>query len=345
MSTRSRASSTGLSEVAALIYRELLERPITLKEAASRLGRDEPSALAALTELSGFELAQTSSADHELWQAVAPDAAVARIDRSAKTQIATLRDEVEHRRDEVLGLVPVYEAWNRPRTRVGDTQILTGGEVVQDALINLAATATREVLAVHPTMAPLEVLEAGYGLDQDLLSRGVSYRAVWPHTARRQKEPADYLQKLIIDGAKIRTAAFPPSRMIMIDREVAIIPLPEHLGAGGALIRDDVMLNYMLNTFEYTWERALEVKKADYDTTTVADIESAILQDMSRGHTDEYISRRLGISTRTLRRYVTAMSDGLGAASRFQLAIAAAQSGLLSMDESDHPGPSPEEEA
>lgn len=334
MTARSGMSSAGLSEAAARVYRELLEQPGHVEEMACRLGSDAGGVRAALSELEGHELVRPSPVDRGLWQAVAPDAAVARMDRAAKAEIANLRDKVQRRREDVLGFVEVYETWNRPRTRVGATEILTGGEIVQDALANLAATATHEVLAVHPTMAPPEVLEAGYGLDQSLLSRGVVYRAVWPHTARRQKEPADYLQKLIADGAQVRTAALPPSRMIMIDRRVAIIPLPERLGAGGAVVRDDVMLHYMLNTFEYTWERAFEVRKADYDTTTLADIESAILQDMARGRTDEYIARRMGISTRTLRRYVTSMGEALGAESRFQLALAAVQSGLLSVDES-----------
>lgn len=319
----------GLSEMAMRVYRHLAERPRRAAEIITVVGADDRAVTRVMDELERHELVRRDPTDADAWQAVAPDTALARIDREANARITTMRDEAQGRREEVLGLLEAYEQWNHPQPRTGATELLLEGAGVQEVLANLAATATDEVLAVHPTMAPAEVLEAGYALDQTLLSRGVRYRAVWPHTARRQQEPSDYLQRLIADGAEVRTAALPPSRMIMIDRKVAVIPLPEHLGSGGALVRDDVVLNYMLNTFEYTWERALEVTKADYDVTTLADIEAAILQDMARGRTDEYIARRMGISTRTLRRYVTSISAALGAESRFQLALAAAEAGLL----------------
>jgi DNA-binding NarL/FixJ family response regulator len=50
---------------------------------------------------------------------------------------------------------------------------------------------------------------------------------------------------------------------------------------------------------------------------------------MAGGAKDELIARRLGISLRTCRRYIADLTKDLGAQSRFQAGVLAAQRGLL----------------
>ncbi|MFF4505962.1 helix-turn-helix transcriptional regulator [Streptomyces sp. NPDC001401] len=60
-----------------------------------------------------------------------------------------------------------------------------------------------------------------------------------------------------------------------------------------------------------------------------ADIEVAILRQLECGRSDEFISRSLGVSTRTLRRYLAGMCTKLGVRTRFQLGVSATRLGLL----------------
>lgn len=60
--------------------------------------------------------------------------------------------------------------------------------------------------------------------------------------------------------------------------------------------------------------------------------ERALVQSLALGGTDDIAARRLGISTRTLRRRVAALMTRLDATSRFQVAANAAHSGLLPCD-------------
>lgn len=69
-------------------------------------------------------------------------------------------------------------------------------------------------------------------------------------------------------------------------------------------------------------------------------MEVAILRELAEGRTDEAISRRLGISSRTLRRYLSAMLETFGVDTRFQLGMAAVRHGVIAVDEGVDADPS-----
>lgn len=54
-----------------------------------------------------------------------------------------------------------------------------------------------------------------------------------------------------------------------------------------------------------------------------------LLDALARGGKDEVVARRLGVSPRTLRRRMTDLMRRLGATSRFQAGVFAAQSGII----------------
>ena len=81
------------------------------------------------------------------------------------------------------------------------------------------------------------------------------------------------------------------------------------------------------------------------------EMEVAILRELAEGRTDEAISRRLGISSRTLRRYLSAMLEPhssfqywqletFGVDTRFQLGMAAVRHGVIAVDEGVDADPS-----
>lgn len=207
--------------------------------------------------------------------------------------------------------------------------MLRSSDEVRGRLRDLSVQARDSVIAVHPTMAPAVALRDGLDLDRTLLERGVGYQVVWPHSARRQAESVDYMRLIMDLGAHVRTAAVPPVRMIVLDGAVALIPLPAEEGEGAAIVRDPVVLDYMVRIFEHVWEHARPVDDIAYDGVVFSEIELAILTDLAGGRTDEAIARRLGIATRTLRRYLSSLFERFGVETRFQLGIAAMRAGLI----------------
>ncbi|MCG8914787.1 LuxR C-terminal-related transcriptional regulator [Actinokineospora sp. PR83] len=316
------------------VYQVLLEAPLTTEECSDLVGRPLTS---ELERLAAMRLVRPSLVEPGRWETVAPDAAIAAILAPVQARAHALALHSDAVRKTLGGLETLYQAAYRKQYAQSSTEIVRGGDQVRQRLSDLATRATHEVVAVHPTMAPVEVLRAGLELDRGLLDRGIDYQVVWPHSARRQQDAIDYMRLLRDLGGTVRTAAMLPSRMILLDRSVALIPLPAEEGPGAAIVRDPVVLDFMVRIFEHIWERARPVEEICYDTTVFGEIELAILQDLAGGHTDEAIARRLGISTRTLRRYLTTLFERLGVETRFQLGIAAMRAGLI-QEEDEGPG-------
>jgi DNA-binding CsgD family transcriptional regulator len=149
---------------------------------------------------------------------------------------------------------------------------------------------------------------------------------VVPHTARRQREALRHMTLLGDLGAQVRTAAVIPGRLILLDEDTAVVPTGN---GGAALLRDPTVVTFLSVIFDHIWEHARPVGGGDAAAEVFEDVEVAILRHLERGRSDEFISRRLGISTRTLSRYLAGMCDKLRVETRFQLGMAAARLDLF----------------
>ena len=314
------------------LYQVLLVEPATAQECGQlvdeQIGRVEEN----LFQLAGLRLVRRTITDPDRWEALAPESAIAELVAPMQARAHQLNTHSEQVRASIGRLSPLYRAAFRKQFAQSSTEVLRGSDEVRQRLRDLSVQARDTVVAVHPTMAPIDALRAGLELDRMLLERGVSYQVVWPHSARRQTESVDYMRLIIDLGARVRTAAMLPSRMILLDGAVALIPLPAEQGAGAAVVRDPVVLDFMSHIFEHIWERARPVNDVSYDDIVASEIEVAILNDLAAGRTDDSIARRLGIATRTLRRYLSSLFERFGVASRFQLGIAAANAGVINAD-------------
>jgi len=209
------------------------------------------------------------------------------------------------------------------------TEQLPDARALDAKLRELATTVKRSVRALCPNVAGAKELAAGYPLEQAVLARGVELRAVYPHAARRQRDTMSHLSRLRDEGGQPRTAAALPTQLIILDDEVALLPTKSGCGGSAALVRDPSVLAFLDQLFEQIWDRARPIVELDYDTEVWRDIEVAILVEFGCGRSDEAISRRLGISTRTLRRYLAELCERFQVHTRFQLGVAAARAGVL----------------
>ncbi|MGD3112900.1 helix-turn-helix domain-containing protein [Streptomyces sp. YGL11-2] len=94
------------------------------------------------------------------------------------------------------------------------------------------------------------------------------------------------------------------------------------------LLRDTALVNLYYQLFEQTWAQLADKPAAsvvDADLQALREREREMLDLLAAGLTDEMISRRTGVSVRTIRRTVAALMDRLGARSRFQAGALAAR--------------------
>lgn len=131
-------------------------------------------------------------------------------------------------------------------------------------------------------------------------------------------------------GAEYRTAHELFGRLIVFDRKVAFVP--ERGGTWGAVvIREPSVVHYLCEVFEQAWTQAAPFSDAAADGLELVakDIHRTIVRLLAAGLKDESIARRIGMSLRTARKHIADIMETLGAESRFQAGVLAAQQGLL----------------
>ncbi|MFD5649526.1 LuxR C-terminal-related transcriptional regulator [Streptomyces sp. NPDC127039] len=120
--------------------------------------------------------------------------------------------------------------------------------------------------------------------------------------------------------AEIRTAALLPVRVAIADRDVLALAVGL-TDTTGWLVTDrhtDAAARTAVRFADSWWPRAhryAPVAAAESGT------EAAVIDGLLQGLTDESVALRLGVTPRTVRRHVAAVSARLGAVSRFQLGV------------------------
>jgi len=321
-----------LSELEVALYRALLAEPHRpLSELAAVLDRDSgdvDKAAAALVELG---LARPDGDD--LFIAVSPMLAETTVLGAEDLELGARRASVEARRNAIRTLVL---DWNSSlSTTVQDfaVDVISDQTAIANVLMHYADRCQNELLSVAPGRLPTTRIDGRTRIANIYsLRRGIKTRALYQHTALRDRATRAYLNELAENGAKIRLASSVPGRSLVVDRQVALLPIPTvDAGRHGlAVVREPNVIAWVVATFEQLWAEAAPLEDVIHhqpDETELDQTRAAILRLMAEGEKDEAISRRLSISVRTCRRHIADYMVQVGATSRFQAGVIAARAG------------------
>lgn len=242
---------------------------------------------------------------------------------------APLEQEIEQRQQ---ALIRIHEQL-RPLSPLFAERTLTGrqGEGirsfdepsdVQRELSMMTRLCSEEMVSIQPGGGRNpDTLRGIVQESLSMLERGVQLRTLYQHTARASLTTRAYVREVSAAGAQIRTTAEVFDRMIIFDRETAFVPQPRTNGRphGASIVTDPTVVGFLFRMFESIWEsgQPFDAQQAEYQQTA-EQLRISILRLMAAGLKDEVIAKRLGMATRTCRRYVKDITDELGAASRFQ---------------------------
>ncbi|MGW3043588.1 LuxR family transcriptional regulator [Kitasatospora sp. NPDC001159] len=128
----------------------------------------------------------------------------------------------------------------------------------------------------------------------------------------------------------IRVARVPPLQAIMVDREAALVVTGIAVNRRAAVIRVPEVIHTLHILFDNVWRGSVPAgERIVFGDRARAAFARQILGALRAGVTDEVAARDLAISVRTYRRYVAEIMTLLGANSRFQAGVRAAELGLL----------------
>jgi DNA-binding CsgD family transcriptional regulator len=198
----------------------------------------------------------------------------------------------------------------------------------------LLAAADREVLVMSTlSVAVRDPIGGARAIDHENLRRGVRYRVVVPDSARTAPVLATRLGTLALSGADTRTVPEVPTDALVIDGSVVVLPVDRTAtgrALGAAVFRLSSVVTTTVELFERVWLSAVPMSPAELpDTAELTARERELLALLSSGSTDESAAVRLDVSVRTVRRMVADLMHRLGARSRFQAGVKAADRGWL----------------
>jgi DNA-binding CsgD family transcriptional regulator/sugar-specific transcriptional regulator TrmB len=320
----------GLEPDVEAVYRQLLERPeMGVREISAHLCLPEESVRRALDDLADLRLLRPGESD-EQYLTVSPEVGLGVLLSRIELELGAQQRQLETARSSVTSLIARY---GQQRHAPEIIQQLFGLEAVRLRLEQLAETARTECLSFFPGGAQRpDVMESSKPLDQMALERGVSLRTLYQDSFRNDPGTREYVHWLSTLGGETRTVPSLPMLMVLVDREVALVPLdPEDARKGALEIRSRGVVEALHVLFTRFWDAGIPWYEQDGpDSTGLSRRDRELMYLLASGHTDEAIGKKLGVSLRTVRRTVSNLMARLEARSRFEAGVLAARAGWLS---------------
>jgi DNA-binding CsgD family transcriptional regulator/sugar-specific transcriptional regulator TrmB len=318
----------GLSAQGATVYQALLDEPGSgMDQIAARCGLTSRQVSAGFDELADLMLLRASGDHPGQMRAVSPELGLADMLARQEAELAARQAQLVASRAAVTRMVA-----ERAETRSDGAERLLGIDAIRVRLEQMSAAARTEIIGVQPGVQRQEDLDASGENDFQALARGVGMRSLYQDIVRNHAHVFTYAHRLLSHGGEVRTAPVIPQRVVIVDCAQAVVPIDPADNRKGALhVTEPGIVAALLDCFEQAWNTAVPLGAVHPEdpTTGLTGTERELLRLLGTGLTDEAAGQRLGLSVRTVRRHMAAIMERLGATSRFEAGLKAAQRGWL----------------
>jgi sugar-specific transcriptional regulator TrmB/DNA-binding CsgD family transcriptional regulator len=321
----------GVDQQVETVYLTLLRQPAAdAAEIAVETGLSADVVHQALDELARLALVRPSWEDAGTIRPVRPDIGLEYLLAREQTELLHRQNQIESSRAAIAALIAGLSNESAPSSAELTVTKVTGLDEIRAKLEQLAYDTWREVLSLVPDgpQTP-DNLVASRPLDEMLFSRGVQMRTIYLESVRNDSLSRQYAKWLLERGAEVRLAAVLPLRMLILDRQIAVVPLnPQHSEVGVVVLTGHGPVLAMCALFDAIWESATpygDVRSSRHDEQIagvhLTQQQLAVVRLLAEGDTDTTISRKLGVSLRTSGRLVSEVMTALKAKSRFQAGV------------------------
>ncbi|MFD8970824.1 helix-turn-helix domain-containing protein [Streptomyces sp. NPDC059593] len=333
----------GLGRAEEAVYTALLGRPAaSAHELVRQTGLGEPEVAGILHDLSARGLV-----------AIAAEAGSGAPDPSGGTPVryrltppsvalAPLLVEQRnalHRAETAFSMVTEQYRSTAAHPAGSVVEVVVGVEQVAHRFHQLQRGAQRELLVFldgEPIAVPREDADAS---ESSALDRGVDFRVVASKDYLDSPGVGKDVRAAMSAGLEIRLVESLPLKMVVSDRERAMVPL-DMADSGGEpsaiVVYRSGLLTALVHLFEWEWGQARPLltttagvcaESAVDDRPTEGELE--VLALLLAGISDRRAASQLGLSIRTVERRTRRLMDLAGADSRLQLGWHAARAGWL----------------
>jgi len=310
----------------------LIEPTWGVSDLSAHLGMSERQVRKALDQLADLCLLEMTE-DGQQPRVADPATRLTALLSKAEESVRDQQRQIQEARDTVTAIATAYQR----RKEAPEGVRWEGVEAVRARLRQLSHTAKRECWSFTPGGAHRpDAMSESRKINEAALARGVQILCVYQTAYRNDPDTVEYANWLTGLGGQIRTMPTVPMQMVVVDREVALLPINPTSPRHGAIeVRTPAIVVAMCALFQQVWDVAVPLSHRPASATGDASsgrlpaFEQAVLRLLAEGLTDESASRRLGVSVRTLRRTIAEISAQLQSSSRFQAGVEACRRGWI----------------
>lgn len=312
----------GVSALDELLYQAILNQPDAGAAGWALLTGASPSRVReACNRLLTLGLLQPPDSMGGL-RAVDPRVAIRALIRRRETESELLAATAEE-------MATAYEAGLLREEPSRLVEVASGEGAIAARLEEMYARAEHEVCLFDtpPYLAPPA---PQVDLQADLLSRGIVSRGIYAATGLEDPKVLSRALSMVELGEQARVLPTVPLKLLVVDGCRALLPLTASAAGGycAVVVWHSAVTEALQKLFELAWQQATPLGQPVSDGGLTED-ERTLTRLLAAGMKDEAVARHLEVSLRTLRRRVSDLQERLGAASRFQLGMRAAQRGWV----------------
>lgn len=322
----------GVDEATFAVYHALLREPDSLPERiAEVVDRPLDEVLRLMDRLRQLELLVPTWTSPGGEHAVHPRVGLSALAERRRSELNRLLGELREAETSAEVLAEQYNELLTSRTS-GDVEVLKGRANASRRIEELGLKARETFWALVPAHIDDTLSPADESPDIPLLERGIKMRTIYLQDMTVTKPGLEYAATIHRLGGEVRATPTLPMRLLIIDSEIAIMPMdPEVQSAGAVIHRSPAVVALALALFDAYWARSSELFAPEDrgGGTPLTAHEAEVLRLLAGGAKDEQVARLMGISLRTARRITANLCDRLDATSRFELGVAAAKRGWV----------------
>lgn len=324
-------AAIGLDEKHESAYRALVSvGAADLPDLARRLTLGEYDTELALRRLERHGLAAQSSARPGRWVAAPPGVALGAL-------LTQQRHELEQAELAAALLAEEYRGAAGEPAVHDLVEVVIGAAAVAQRFLQLQLGATQEVCALV-TGDPIAVSGMENDAEEQAVGRGVGFRVVVERAVLDLPDGITELTAALGRDEQVRVVAEVPTKLVVADRTLAMVPLTAHTAEPAALVvHASGLLELLCGLFESVWRTALPlrlgtdgVKEDGPEGPDGTDLE--VLSLLLAGMTDVSVAKQLDLGLRTVQRRVKRLMELCGVTTRLQLGWHAYERGWVSRD-------------
>lgn len=324
-------AAIGLDEAQESAYRALVwVGAADVPDLARRLTLGEHETERALRRLEQHGLAARSSSRPGRWVAAPPGVALGAL-------LTRQRHELEKAELAAALLAEEYRAAATEPAVHDLVEVVTGAAGIARRFLQLQLGAAHEVCALV-TGHPIAVSGTENDAEERAARRGVRFRAVVERSVLDLPGGITGLTAALSRDEEVRVAETVPTKLVVADRSLAMVPLTSHTAEPAALVvQASGLLELLCGLFESVWQDALPLRltasgtaEQQPDGPDSTDLE--VLSLLLAGLTDASVAKQLGLGLRTVQRRVKRLMELTGVTTRLQLGWHAYARGWVARD-------------